>query len=106
MTGALGRYGDGDDYFASLRAQGAGRGEHAGSCGQAVVDEDDGAAFDWEWGAPIAIGLLAPLDFMLFAAGDGFDCFGGDIEFLKNGVVGDDGSAAGDCAHGELFLAG
>lgn len=96
----------GEDEGMGARANGAGGGAHAGAGGEAVVDEDDGAALDGKRRAAFA---EARFEIFEFAAGvvlNRLQCGGGEAQVAEDVGVKGDGAAAGDGAEREFGLAG
>ncbi len=101
-------WGDGDSGYDCARLaldQCVDGGAHGGSCGQTVVDEEDGAAPDWGGRAPAAEKLGAAGEFMLLLARDLPDAI------IAQLLLGDDlpvdhlDAAFGNRAEGQLSLA-
>ncbi len=105
---ASGRCGDrdGDDDLTRDGSKSADGGAHGGSGGKAVVDEDDGFAFDGARRLAGAVLLLAALEFKTLALDGLVDCGGGDVELVNDVVIEDAGSVTSERAHGEFFVAG
>jgi hypothetical protein len=94
-----------DDVFRD-GTKGADGCTHRSSCGEAIVDEDDGLVTELEWGLTCAVALLATVELFALAGDGGFDGGLGDVEVVDDVSVEDDGAVAGDGSHGQLFVAG
>ena len=97
---------DGDNEAIRDGTEGADGGLHGGAGGEAVVDENDGAALERKRWAAGAVEGFSALDFKLLAGDDGVDGGLADVEGLHDVVVEDDDASAGERAHGQLFFAG
>ena len=79
------------------------RRQHAGTCGDPVVDEDHGAAGDVHRRPPAAVGALSAMEFLGFVSDRGLQLFVADAEIAHQAVVEHHAAAAGEGTHRELL---
>jgi hypothetical protein len=98
--------GDGDDAFpGSLATERARRSQHGGTGGEAIIDQDDGAAGYFALRTTAAIHLFAAAEFFVLTGADGIHHFVGDAEFAQKGRIENAHAIGGKGAEGQFFVA-
>lgn len=95
---------DGDDDTAGQGTHGLDRGFHGRPGGQAIVNENDDAAFDDCRGPAVPVCGLATLDLGAFTSDDGVDGRLRNAIAANDIVVDNDLATAGDRPHGQFLL--
>lgn len=105
LAGAGGRHGDGDHDAAGNGAQSTCGRRHRRSGSEAVIDQDNGSTSKAKRRMAGAVRGFATFDLESLASGDGVNGFLADSVGGHNVALEDDSAAAGDGAHGQLFVA-
>jgi hypothetical protein len=81
------------------------RGAHARSCGQAIVNKDDGSTFGLGRRTVTSVDSFATQQFLLLLGDSSFDPAGRDAKMLDDFIIEHPNAPRRDCSHGKFLVA-